>query len=119
MDNEYVEGLETVQKLLDFVFGLLTGSALTMGFLEAAKVIAEEAKRLAPVRTGNLRDSIQAIQEGFDVYVVAEATYAKFVEFGTKRMAARPFIRKALEATGDKALTALGRVLQDALDSKL
>lgn len=62
--------------------------------------VETEAKRNAPVRTGNLRRSITsfvATIEGKPVGVVAAtANYAGFVELGTHKMAARPFLRKAL-----------------------
>ncbi len=115
-DNEYVEGVDEVNRLLDFVFGLLTGSALTEGFLAAARILAATARSYAPVRTGYLKSLIGVEQEGFDVYLVAKAVYSAFVEFGTKRMAARPFIRPALESAAGAALTALGRTLQAALE---
>ena len=65
----------------------------------AAKV-ETEAKRNAPVKTGNLRRSIissVAIVDGVPTGVVAAtAHYAGFVELGTYKMNARPFLRRAL-----------------------
>lgn len=53
------------------------------------------------VRTGRLRNSI-TWREGKDrtpyVDVGTAVHYAPYVELGTKRMAARPFLRPALEA---------------------
>jgi HK97 gp10 family phage protein len=37
----------------------------------------------------------------------AEADYALYVEFGTRRMAAEPFIRPAVDGCEDKLLQAL------------
>lgn len=46
-------------------------------------------------RTGNLRNSIVAIKNF--VGATRRAPYARFVEFGTRRAAARPFLRPALD----------------------
>jgi HK97 gp10 family phage protein len=54
------------------------------------------------VRTGRLRSSIshQLTMEDGEVtgYVGTNVEYAPFVELGTRRMRARPFLRPALEA---------------------
>jgi HK97 gp10 family phage protein len=63
--------------------------------------IAGDARRLAPVVTGRLRDSIGTERpvrkgsEGDTVRVVARAYYAQFVELGTRNMGPRPFLRPA------------------------
>ncbi|BER92690.1 hypothetical protein M15_14340 [Atrimonas thermophila] len=65
---------------------------------EAALNIQREAKHLAPIRTGNLRNSIQAeLPERLRAYVKAYAPYAHFVEYGTSKMKARPYMRPAVE----------------------
>lgn len=60
----------------------------------------EIARRLAPVDTGTLRDSINyAVREtdtGWEVLIYATASYAAFVEFGTSRNPKQPFLRPAL-----------------------
>lgn len=55
--------------------------------------IAQDAARLAPRDTGHLALSIHA--QGDD-RVVAEADYAGYVEMGTSRMHAQPYLRPAL-----------------------
>jgi HK97 gp10 family phage protein len=61
-----------------------------------------EARRLAPVETGALRDSIVSAVEGHGTevaaIVAANIEYAHFVEFGTGRQAPQPFLRRALMA---------------------
>jgi HK97 gp10 family phage protein len=57
------------------------------------------AKRLAPVDTGLLRNSIQSLMEGDLTGVVFTNTeYASHVEYGTHKMSAQPFLTPALEA---------------------
>lgn len=65
---------------------------------ETAKKIEVDAKARAPVKTGHLRSSIVAQSAGKEAFVAAEAEYAAFVEFGTYKMAARPYLSPAVEA---------------------
>lgn len=56
------------------------------------------AKSLAPVDTGKLRDSIDARPDGSMAWVVGPHTdYAAYVEYGTSRMAAQPYLTPATE----------------------
>lgn len=57
-----------------------------------AVLVRDRARDLAPPGAQHLKDSITAQ----DNTVVAEAPYAVFVELGTQRMPARPFLRPAL-----------------------
>jgi len=54
------------------------------------------AERLVPVRTGYLRSTIFATVKEWVVDVGAEATYALFVENGTRYMKDQPFIYPAV-----------------------
>jgi len=65
--------------------------------LEAIGLQAEGyAKRKCPVDTGNLRNSITHRQEDEETEVIGTAVeYGKYVEYGTQRMAARPFLKPA------------------------
>ena len=59
--------------------------------------VAVEASRIAPRRTGRLAGSIRSyIVNDFRARVEAGAPYALFVELGTRRMAAQPYLRPAL-----------------------
>ncbi len=58
-----------------------------------AEVIARRAKRNAPVKSGELRDSISATDDG----VEATAGYATTVELGSAKQAAQPYMRPAIE----------------------
>jgi HK97 gp10 family phage protein len=55
--------------------------------------VAEIAAGLAPVRCGELSLSIHAEEE----MVVADAEHAPYVEFGTRNMAAQPYLRPAID----------------------
>lgn len=58
--------------------------------------IAEAAKRIVPVDTGELHDSIHTEVSDQGMFVVASADHAVFVEQGTSKMAAQPYLRPAM-----------------------
>jgi HK97 gp10 family phage protein len=70
------------------------------------------AKQLVPVRTGHLRQSIYAEVREWVVRIGAEATYALFVELGTRYMQARPYIYPAIQAH----LPELESIIRDAIE---
>lgn len=81
-------------KVLDLFNG-----AVTRG-LDAIGATAERyAKKDCPVDTGRLRNSItyetRTLQK--EVYIGSNVEYAPYVELGTSRMAARPFLRPAAQ----------------------
>lgn len=53
-----------------------------------AEKVADLARRIAPVRTGRYRDSIQVFRRSRGYRVQANVSYAEFVEFGTSKMRA-------------------------------
>lgn len=57
------------------------------------------AQSIAPVRSGQFRDSIDGRVTRTSVTVFAAAPHARFVEEGTSRMAAQPTVKPAFEAT--------------------
>jgi HK97 gp10 family phage protein len=66
-----------------------------------AEEAAEKAKANAPVRTGALRDSIHAEDTTADPMqptadIRADAPYAAYVNWGTERQAAQPFMSEAV-----------------------
>ncbi len=67
-------------------------------FLAAwAADVKAEAMRLVPVRTGYLRSTIYAKIQEWVAEIGADATYALFVELGTKYMVAHPYLYPAIQ----------------------
>jgi HK97 gp10 family phage protein len=58
--------------------------------------IRQDARRLVPILTGRLRGSIRQEREGLTGRVGSDVEYAGFVELGTSRMAAQPYLAPAL-----------------------
>lgn len=73
------------------------------------------AKRKCPVDTGNLRNSItHAVDSAGDaVYVGTDVEYAPYVEMGTSRTAAQPFLRPAATEHGSTYRSILKRNLEE------
>lgn len=72
-----------------------------------AYAVERDAKKATPVDTGRLRGSITSDVSNIDEYeceVGTNVEYASYVEYGTYKMAARPFLRPAYN-TNIKKLT--------------
>lgn len=67
-------------------------TAPTKALAEVGKVGEEQAKRVVPVKTGRLQGSIKAQASGMTLTLGGYTNYAAFVELGTSRMPARPYI---------------------------
>lgn len=82
-------------------------NAAEQGLVRGGLLVERDAKKNCPVDTGRLRASIshRLIGAGTNSPVVEVGTnveYAKFVELGTSRMAAKPFLFPALTANSDR-----------------
>lgn len=90
------------------------GDLLAVEVEKALEILNEEtvkdAQQRAPVRTGFLRDNISGEVTGTSLVVTSAAPYSIFVEAGTRRMAARPFLTPAV----DQAKSKLPELLQEA-----
>jgi len=59
-------------------------------------LVEGEAKKRCPVDTGQLRASITPVIESWAAgYVGTNTAYAPYVEYGTRKMAAQPFLEPA------------------------
>lgn len=73
------------------------------------------AKALAPVDTGYLRSGIRARRVGMAYSeVTTEAEYAPFVELGTSRQRAQPYLGPAAQEAIDRLVSALEAKLRRA-----
>ena len=125
-----VHGLDDIERKLKALGGRAAERALSSGLRAGAAVIVREARKRAPKRTGKLRKNIysfkikkknrtHAVEYGVGVRVKGKpkdpknAFYWSFIEFGTSKVPARPFLRPALKAGHSSAVTAMRRkVLQ-------
>ncbi len=90
---------------------------------KSAFAVAQRMRSLVPVRTGNLKRRITSAATGLNGRVGfsdADAFYWRFVEFGTVRVPARPFVRPAAEAESDafvRGMQGIGPRLERDLSS--
>lgn len=64
--------------------------------------VEAQAKLIVPVDTGFLKSSIQTEMTGnLTAQITPHAEYAAYVEFGTKNMAAQPYLIPAMEKAKD------------------
>ena len=78
--------------------------------------LASNARKRAPVDTGNLRSSITStakLNNGFSGEVTAGAEYAPFVEFGTRKAESQPFMGPAAEEEQPKFNQAIKEALRE------
>lgn len=85
--------------LMQFAAGL--PAAIDAGVQETAEQVEETARSLVPVDTGALRTSIETFGAGGSGERTVEAGqglgYAAFVEYGTDKAPAQPFLTPAAE----------------------
>jgi len=92
----------------------------------AAEPVLEDAKANVPVRTGKLKkglkitnvkkkEGIKYILVGVDRGDNSEIFYSKFIEFGTSKMSARPFLQPAYEKNKDNIQKTIANTLKEGL----
>jgi HK97 gp10 family phage protein len=145
-----VKGLRELGEALK-AFGSIIGKKyLARATFATAAVFRDEAKSLAPVATGNLRDHISIFKRAADgntahyaigvrpiklnakskkvlrilkratgkrTSIVGDPYYWRFIEFGTSKMAARPFLRPAFESQKSAALETFRTKLADGVEA--
>ena len=132
-----VDGLADLRKALKAAEMIEDRNALRDGLKKAADIVAQEAKRRVPTRTGRARDSIRATSGGNKAYVVggkARVPYYGWLDFGSRRpVSGQPrrvgpwansgvgpdqgrFIYPALDATEQEVASAVAEAVDAALD---
>lgn len=126
-----VQGLGEIERKLKALVAQVTKPAvLEEALVAGGEVIAEEARRLVPVRTGTLRDSIVVASGDLDASAVTlkhglakvqigpdeRGFYGHLVEFGTYRSAAKPFMRPAFDAKKAEAMEIVTEHLSRAFE---
>lgn len=132
-----VDGLADLRKALGQAGQIDDRNTLRDGLKKAANIVAEEARKRVPTRTGRARDSIRATAGGNRAYVVggkARVPYYGWLDFGSRRpVSGQPrrvgpwansgigpsqgrFIYPALDATEQEVASAVAEAVDAALD---
>lgn len=109
-----VEGIEELQRALDRLPRLMHTS-VNRALDRVGADIHMDARRMCPVRTGFLRDSIYHKVEDWILTVGAKATYAAYVELGTHFIEPHYFLTEAFHLNFPN----LERVLKWALNAAI
>ncbi len=140
-----IKGAREMEQVLRQLPAQIAKKTLTAALRAAAEPILDEARRRAPVGTeskgrvrlrtsrrgkvsianyGKLKPSLRIAtvpagktpHSATVVVTVGKAFWGMFVEFGTRFMAARPFLRPAFEAKKMEALNRLGKALGERIE---
>jgi HK97 gp10 family phage protein len=87
--------------------------------LAGAQVVYDRSQELCPVDTGFLKKSGFVQVQGDDVQIGYDADYASYVEFGTSKMEAQPFLRPAIDGNEEEILQAVGSKIVDFMQESL
>lgn len=111
MTTYRVNGIDQIRTTILALPKALAAKPMKRGCIKAAMLVRDEARRLAPKDTGLMASDVSAAQDKkpeldqldaravvFVKWKGAEgAPYWRHVEFGTAKMAPRPFMRPAFE----------------------
>ena len=82
--------------------------------MAGGRALGGYAKELAPVDTGNLRNSIDTqMSAENEVQVGSNVEYAKYQELGTSRNRPQPYLRPAAEANEQTIVEIVASVLRN------
>jgi len=116
-----MSGMDELLAQLDRL-GEDASKALKEAVMKGAEVVREDASRRAPRRTGKLSQSIIIESAEVDPDYISvkigpnkEAFYGTFVEKGTSKMHAKPFLRPAWDANKEN----VKKIISDELRRRL
>ena len=131
MLNMKLNGAKEVARVLNQLPDELSAKVLNSALRSGTNIIKKEIIAKAPVsdeqseknkKYGHLKDNIRvsAVKKTKDRIELAlhnrKAFWALFIEFGTSKTPARPFMRPALDANADKAIRKIVETLSKGLD---
>ena len=142
-DSQNLTGFKELAEALKKLGPKVAKNGLRRATSAGAAIVRNDARKRAPVDTGEMKRDIMMKREkdvrGGDttgaVYTVfvrsgkksrlagkarnveRDSYYWKFVEFGTAKMPARPFLRPAFEANKEAAVEAIGKSLDETIQA--
>ena len=121
--NINITGADAAAEMLDSAAAQIREN-LMIGLAEAGEIVVSEAKAICPVSTeatrpggphGELRASINKSVSGNSCTVGTNTEYAPYVEFGTWKAPAQPFLVPALLNSADKIAAAAANAIGEML----
>lgn len=123
----YLSGTKEIARRLKALDTDLRKKAVDPAMRAGMRIYVNEAKARAPVLTGELKKSINARKDSYEstrgstsylAGVKVSAFYYHFIEFGTSKLAARPFLRPAWEAVSGEVIAKTLSLLRKKLGLK-
>lgn len=121
-----ITGLKELDAALQELAWPAARRALRKGMRQGANVVRDEVRDKAPIDTGLLKRSIRTRERKDEngwmqvaVEVRRRAFYGKFFEYGTSKMAAKPFIRPAASNNTDAAVGRMRDALAEAIEIEM
>lgn len=85
---------------------------ITKALAKSGMIVAADAKAKAPVKTGQLRDSINVKISGKSAEIGTNVEYAIYQEFGTRYIKAHPYLIPALKENTDRIQETFKEILK-------
>ena len=117
-----IEGLDDLEKQFDRLIDTSKKKVMMKALNAGATPIKKEAKKNAPVDKGVLKSSIRSKQmkhtqkPSVGIYVAGKAYYWWFIEEGTSKMAAAPFLRPAADSKHEEGINKFKEKLKAEID---
>ena len=117
-----VEGLDELEKQFDRLIDTSKKKVMMKALNAGVAPIKKEAKAKAPVKSGLLKKSIRSKQMKYTdkpsvgIYVAGKAYYWWFIENGTSKMAAAPFLRPAADSKHEEGIEKFKEKLKAEID---
>ncbi|NFL36786.1 HK97-gp10 family putative phage morphogenesis protein [Clostridium botulinum] len=120
-----VQGVDELLNKLQSI-GANVGKLENKALKNAAEPVLQDAKANVPIKTGKLKKGLKITnvkrKEGSKYILVgvdrgdnSEIFYGKFIEFGTSKMSAKPFLQPAYEKNKDNIKRTIAETLKEGL----
>ena len=106
---------KALEKAIDVGMEAVAQAGQANAVREVTRLVYDVPPSPTYVRTGNLRNSIDKkyVKEESAAYIGTNLEYAPYVEYGTRRMKEKPFLRNA----GQSYIDEYNKLLKDALSA--
>lgn len=124
-----IKGLEELIKNLNSLPEKIEKRVLRAAVRQGANVIKKKAQEYVPIDKGDLKKSIKVSGEKAKPGVIAfkvqptdnkkkgiSVFYGRFQEFGTSKMAAKPFMRPAYDEAGEDVINKVIDTVKSKID---
>ena len=121
MADMKLEGMENLLSEIEKL-GKIGSRIENKALREAGDVVKEAIQKETPIRSGKLKESITVSRvknkdgaKQVEVGPDKDVFYSRFVEFGTVKMKANPFMARGYETSKDSAMETIEKNLKEGL----